>query len=64
MSGTYDVRSSGTFFQTASRALAMETGRGLSLREFGRLIEVTDIDGKTVLAEFRCGQSIPFSKGK
>lgn len=63
MSGKYDVVIPGVaYFQTGSRALAMETGRGLSLREYGRLARVHDIDGVTVIAEFRNGTCIPFGR--
>lgn len=65
MTGTYDVKThgGGEYFQTASYALAMETAMGLSLRQFGRLIRVYDIDGVTLLAEFRSGQAVHYVRG-
>lgn len=53
----YDISILGsTYFQVPSYALAHETARGLSLEKSGRLVRIHDIDGESVLAEYRFGR--------
>ncbi len=53
----YTVQSLGAaYFQVSSWLLAKETARGVSLREYGRTVEVLGPDGVTVAARYLCGE--------
>lgn len=53
----YTVQSLGVaYFQVGSWLLAKETAKGVSLREYGRTVEVLGPDGVTIAAKYLCGE--------